>query len=181
MVTLSFRAKEVGTATVYFPKKDLYLADGMGTKTFADSASVTISVKENAKEVVIEPIKTGDKTPPDLVLTVVKNKGDNNTLVVWNATDPESGIKQTEIRFKKWFKYGEWMIAENTVVYPMDAWQIELRTMNNEGISNIKFFSSPMKIVYKVILILFAVIFLVYVSKWVYNKMKSRSTMKYEA
>ncbi len=180
IITLSFRALSAGDANLSFVKKDLYLADGKGTKMSPSTSPLTLSVKEGEKVVVIEE-SHGDKTPPDLTLTVIKNNGENNTLLVFNATDPESGIKLTEARFKKWFSYGEWVEVQNPILYSRDIWQAELRTQNNEGAINIKFVSTPMRLAYKLLLILISVIFIVYVAKWVYNKVKPPRIKQYEA
>lgn len=169
IVNLSFRALSNGEAKLSFAKKDLYLADGRGTKISTDFSSAVVVISENSTPIKIEE-NTGDKTPPDLLLQIVKNPADGVSLIVFNATDPESGIKQSEIRFKKWWAYSDWQVAENPVIYPSGVWQVELRTMNNAGIENIKFISRPSKLVYKIGTILFALLFIVYVVKSVYNK-----------
>lgn len=171
VMNLSFRALKPGDAKIVFVRNDLYLADGKGTKLSGDVSSAKISISENAKQVEIVVETPGvDQTPPDLTMQVVRNPKDGVMLVVFNSNDRESGVKNTQIRFKKWFYYGAWFNALNPVVYPKGVWQIELKTLNNAGLENHKFYSTPSKLIYKLVMLLFLVIFLVYVLKRVYNK-----------
>jgi hypothetical protein len=113
-----------------------------------------------------------DETPPDIVLTLVKNPKEDLSLIVFNAKDLESGIKETQIRFKKWFSFTPWISAQNPVLYPPGVWVVELKATNNAELENIETLKMPWKIWKKFLIILLPLIFLVFLSVSLYNKYK---------
>lgn len=174
IVKLSFKAVSAGNAQISFIKKDVLIADGKGTRVIFPSNLLALSLQENAPVVTIVPSPAEDKdtTPPEFTVTVVDNPSDGVTLVVFNAKDPESGIKQTAIRSKKWWTWSAWSTIENPAVYPSGAWQIEVKSENNKGLETAQLISYPSKLLVKIIFPLLAGIILVYILKQVYNKSK---------
>ena len=133
VIRLNFLPENLGEATVSTSLADIYLADGKGTKVEGEKSSLTLNILEMGTEEFVEE-KRGDPTPPNLVLSLIKNPVDGSPFISFYANDPESGIKTAEMRTKKWFTYGEWVEAENPISSPRDAWKIELRAINNDGL-----------------------------------------------
>lgn len=174
LLTLSFKALTSGNPEISFVTKNIFLANGEGTKVSLPSTSLTASVQEGVKVVAIVPTQTEteDSTVPELTLTTVENPADGVTLIVFNAKDPESGIKSTTMRFKKWRTWSAWFSVVNPSVYPAGAWVIEVKAENNKGLENTQSISQPSKMVVKIIFPVFVLIILVYIIKQVYNKRK---------
>lgn len=177
IVKLLFKTKKEGEAKLSFGKNDIYIADGKGTKlsliAFSSDVSVIKSPIENSKNnssiSSISSIPSSsdkiDNSPPTILLQLTKSPVDDSTLIAFYANDPESGIKQTRMRIKKWWSYSEWQIAQNPVLYPKDVWAVELQAINNAGLENIKTLKTPWKLFRKTIPIIMIIIFGV----WVYN------------
>lgn len=137
VITLKFRAKGVGQANLSFTKTNLYYADGKGTRAPTEAAhSLSVSVIEGAKieAVVPESGEAEDKTPPVIeTAKVASNPLDKSRLAVFHAVDDESGIKNTEIRFRQWFSWGGWRTAINPVRLPSTAWAFQVKAYDNAG------------------------------------------------
>jgi len=175
IIKIYFKALSSGQAKINFIEKSLYLADGLGTLSIPQTAQFDISIKDNAPMVnlntEIEEYKK-DTTPPNVVLTLVKNPRENSSLIVFNVTDKESGIKETQIGFKKWFSFSPWISAQNPVLYPSGAWVIELKVKNNAELESTQVLKMPWKIWKKFLMILLPIIFLVLLYISMYNKYK---------
>jgi hypothetical protein len=164
ILKIYFKAISVGKSEISFTQKNVYLADGKGTADVSKSSATTLSIVENAKVVTLEKEKEEllkDTTPPVVSLTTVRNPNENNNLVVFNAIDKESGIKETQIRYKKYFSFSPWVEAQNPVVYEKGIWQIELRAVNNADLESINTIKMPMRLFSKFIFIFLLIVFLV--------------------
>ena len=53
-------------------------------------------------------------------------------LAVFNATDKESGIKATYIRWRNWFFWSDWKLAQNPAPFPKQAWIIQIKAVDNK-------------------------------------------------
>jgi len=174
-----FRMLSSGDFKVNFIKKDLYIADGKATpamvedSSFKVSAREGISVPEIQEEFLVETYEE-DVTSPELIVTLIKNPEDGARIIVFHAVDEESGIKNTQIRFKKWFRYSAWQIVENPTLYPKGAWVVELKTENNAGLFKINILKRPWQLWKKVIFALFVLLFFLILLFIVYNKWKSK-------
>ncbi len=178
IIKLSFTAIGSGTAKLDFVKKYIYLANGKGTEVVPNSNNFDLLIQAKGEtEIVKETTEAEyptDTTPPDVLLTLVKNPSDGNSLIVFNATDKESGIFDTEIRYKKWLAFSSWESASNPVLRPKGAWAIELKAKNNAGLENIKALNMPWRLISKV-MIFFLLGGLVVLSFTLYNKYERKS------
>lgn len=137
IITLKFRAKREGQANLSFTKVNLYYADGKGTRAQAELArSLNISVFEGAKieTVASEGGETEDRTSPIIeTAKVASSPIDKARLAVFHAVDSNSGIKNTEIRFRQWFSWSDWQTAINPVRLPTTAWAFQVKALDNAG------------------------------------------------
>jgi len=180
IVNLTFKALKVGDSVINFERSNLYLADGKGTKISANYLPVALKIISSNSEVKNEtsvlPVTTNmkDVTPPVIFLQFSKKTDTSPALVVFDAKDQESGIKSTEIRFKKWFKWSNWQLAENPILYPAGVWDIELKAINNSGLESVKNISIDSEVVKKIFSVC-VVIFLLIISCFLmYNKNKRK-------
>ena len=137
VITLKFRAKKEGQANLSFTKVNLYYADGKGTRAPTEPAPpLKVSVIEGAKieTVALEDGEAEDRTPPVIeTAKVASNPIDKSRLAVFHAVDNDSGIKNTEIRFRQWFSWGDWQAAINPVRLPNTAWAFQVKAYDNAG------------------------------------------------
>jgi len=170
--TLSFKVLNDGEAKISFEKREIYLADGKATKVVPNNNNFNLSIDKASEKMFVEKFKPDDITPPEVSFSVIKNPSDNVSLIIFNSSDKESGIKDTKMRFKKWWSFGEWIVVESPVVYPGGAWQIELRITNNSMGSKNEIISDTGLLVARIIYTLFPLFLLVYMVREVYNKKK---------
>ena len=88
--------------------------------------------------------------------------------------DKESGIKSTQMRFKKWFTYSPWVEVINPVVYPKDVWSVELKVVNNKGLEDIKSLSFYKLFYQKIIILFLTLIVILFISYRVFNQRNIR-------
>jgi hypothetical protein len=145
VVELSFKALSAGKIEFSFEKTNVYIADGKGTKanTIVETSAVNITGNAGKNEAPVAPVTQTnpsfiDSTPPQISLGLVKSPADDSTLIAFQINDPESGIKENQMRIKKWFTYSPWQDVQNPVLYPAGAWSIELRSINNAGVYGVK-------------------------------------------
>jgi len=161
IMSLSFRAQSSGQYKLSLAKSNIYMADGKGTKIPVDISAYTISVKEN-KEIISLPVSSHSQTPfnsdksiPELFVEKAQSPVEGSSLIVFYATDAESGIKQTQMRTKKWWTFSSWQDVVNPVLYPNGAWSIEFKVANNTGLENIKSIFYFLELCKKVLIVLF--------------------------
>jgi len=178
IMSLSFRAQSSGQYKLSLAKSNIYMADGKGTKIPVDISAYTISVKEN-KEIISLPVSSHSQTPfnsdksiPELFVEKAQSPVEGSSLIVFYATDAESGIKQTQMRTKKWWTFSSWQDVVNPVLYPNGAWSIEFKVANNTGLENIKSIFYFLELCKKVLIVLFFVFILVFIVFKVYNNRK---------
>ncbi len=186
LVKLSFRAMAEGTVKITFTKSNVYIADGKGSVLPLTPISSNIAITQavdvptpaagGQTVVVNNPIPlVEDNTKPEILFEETLSPVDHSRLLVFRVTDKESGIVKTEMRYKKWFSYGEWQDAENPTVYPDGAWKVELRATNGANLSAIKDLTSDGTLVKKIsigVLLLLLLAALVFRIISVYNIIK---------
>ncbi|MFA6397744.1 MAG: cohesin domain-containing protein [Candidatus Paceibacterota bacterium] len=161
IIRLSFETLSAGNGEISFEKNNLYLADGKGTKILANNSSISVYINETVSQNTILENSTKDATLPDIFLNVSRGLADGNSLIVFNATDKESGIKLTEMRTKKWFNWNNWQVVQNPVLYPSGVWKIQIRTTNNDNLTAIKTLSLMGKLFEKLFLVILLPLFVV--------------------
>ncbi|OGI63784.1 hypothetical protein A2914_01250 [Candidatus Nomurabacteria bacterium RIFCSPLOWO2_01_FULL_41_21] len=181
VLKLIFKAISEGETKIIFNKSDLFLADGKGTVLRADTEPISLTISKNAVSPLpasndsisdeINEIKLSDLTPPELELKLAKSPVEDVVLLSFNALDRESGIKSTEMRFKKWFKFSSWIKVGNPVKYPPGAWRVELKATNGAGLRSIEGYTDSSQFFVKILspFILLGIIF-----SLVYNIKKRR-------
>jgi len=171
ILKISFKAKKVGSPQINLRKNIVYLADGSGTEITASNRSIVLSVTEKAKTVELPP-EPIDNTPPVVFMEYTPKNRDRQALIVFDAKDAESGIKSTQMRFKKYFIYSEWKAVENPVIYPNGVWKIELKAVNNVNLESIKVSTLKGVIFGRAFYTSLVFLFLVILTRGVYNKYK---------
>lgn len=177
IIKLSFRALNTGQSKLFFAKSSLYIADGKGTKLSMSSLTSTISITENETSASLpkkNKEKMLDNSPPEILLEQTTSPVDGSSLIVFHATDSQSGIKQTQMRIKKWGSFSDWQDVQNPVLYPAGAWQIELRAINNAGLEAVKSISRIGELYKKIIIPFFLFFILMFIVIWVYNNSKRK-------
>lgn len=177
VLRLTFQGLKEGNARLEFQKHDIYLADGRGTTVETKSDVLTFSIiKTNNKDSAIpipptpvEKDMVRDETPPAIVVSLIKNPIDGSSLISFYANDSESGIKEIDMRTKKWFSYGGWINVENPVLHPSGAWKVELRAINNKGLSDSQTLVSFKNLFFKIFMFLIGFA-LVFIFSMAYNK-----------
>ncbi|MBP9714933.1 MAG: hypothetical protein KBD52_00355 [Candidatus Pacebacteria bacterium] len=181
ILKIYFKAVSVGNSDIIFTQKNVYLADGKGTADVSKSSALILPISENVPVVTLEKEKqelAKDTTPPIINLTTVKNPNENNNLIVFNVIDKESGVKETQIRYKKYFSFSPWVEAENPVVYERGVWQVELRAINNAELESINTIKMPMRLYGKFIFYFLIIIFIVLLIWKIFRYNKDKFKLK---
>ncbi len=181
---ITFRIMGEGSPKIYLFKDNVYIADGKGTKLPIDSLSFAFSITKTTPPLAAAPDQgedgvdnstpAVDNTPPEIFLEQTKSPADGSDLIVFLATDRESGIMKTQMRQKKWLSNSDWEDVVNPVLYPEGAWKVELRAFNNAGLESVKSIISPLKLAVRIAIVLLGVIVLVILSRAVYNRQKRK-------
>jgi len=112
LVTINFKAKTAGTATVSFSDGSILANDGLGTSIINGMGKATFSIAERSEEEpeVKKPIEkpvekpkatttaSTDTEPPVLEVNEVKVQDSTRTRFVYSATDKESGLDHYEFQ-----------------------------------------------------------------------------------
>lgn len=176
VITLYFEGIATGTFNIRISKANIYAADGKAT-LFIGSKDILVGQVLSPKE-TIEDVKSGeefvsevlDTTPPELSFSIVKSPIEDIHLASFNAIDPESGVKKTEMRYKKWFTYSSWQEARNPERLMNGFWAVQVKAINNDNLETIKTLSFPRILLLRLLPGIVAVIVLVIYM--VYNRSK---------
>jgi hypothetical protein len=97
VITLSFKAKNLGNASFIFVKNEVLKNDGQGSNLNLTKRDLNISVVENTnKEEKLEDVK--DINPPlPFTISIVEDE-DTGKILVFNTTDLETGISYYQIK-----------------------------------------------------------------------------------
>src|SRR5258708_7827421 len=183
IIKLYFKAIQEGKGEFSFDKANIYLADGKGTKVYTQSSKFPISVIKSVsssnslpsvKSFPIFSSEMPNSTPPSLEVSLTHSPLDQSSLITFFARDPESGIKSTQIRIKKWWKFGDWKEVENPVLFPDGAWSVEVKAINNANQETIKTISVPHELYIKLSILLILFIILAFYLAWVYNNAQKK-------
>jgi hypothetical protein len=134
IASLTFRAAHEGNAEVRFSNSTCYAADGKGTTLPLDTAALTVHIAAGAKphDTTVAPFH--DRTPPLIEeMRSFRNPVDGTRLLLFRVSDSESGIKETSVRFRRWWAWGEWREASSPVRLESGAWMVEVRAVDNFG------------------------------------------------
>lgn len=167
---LSFKALNTGQPQLSFAQSNVYVADGKGTKLSLNAPAATFFIAENAPLLSLSGILgKADNSPPKIVVEQTKSLVDNALLIVFQAVDPDSGIKKIQMRVKKWLLFSPWQDVQNPVLYPPGAWNIEFRALSYAGLESIKSLSFPAELFKKILISFFLISVLVFIVIRVYN------------
>jgi len=181
ITSLSFRVETLGEATLSFSKHNIYAADGKGTEVFASSLPSVVALVEkgssvpDTRETAVAGAHIVDDTLPSVVMNRIQDPITHTYLLAFDAADHESGIRETQLRFKKWWRYSPWYTVENPVVYPSGAWRVELRAISNAGLVQTASLSVPTELYKKLLLSALALVVLAVLLRAItrfYNKKK---------
>ncbi len=172
---LHFRAVKSGLARFSVVKKNFYLADGRGTEVEAATNNFSVNIAGGASvPFLFLPPPPKDNTPPNLYLEVVKNPPGSPPLVTFYAADKESGIKNTEMRFKNWLNFTEWQKVKSPALYPSGAWYLEIKATNGAGKETTENFLSIENLTLKIAKVFFASTILAVLVNALYNKFRRK-------
>jgi hypothetical protein len=172
VIKLAFRALNAGEPALSFAKSNIYIADGKGTQLSLGAPASTLSVAKNAPLLSLPGIANAVAPPPEIIVQQTKSPVDGVTLIVFQATAPDSGIQKTQMRVKKWLAFSPWQDVQNPVAYPAGAWNVELRAVSFAGAESIKSITSPGELFKKLFILLLALLILVFGFIRVYNRRK---------
>lgn len=182
VIHLTFVPLVAGETTLGFRKGSVFQADGKGTEIPLNKNETTISIapKTQVEEEEVIPGQVEgenderDQNPPVILLELVKNPKDGKELVSFMALDPESGVAKTEMREKKWLFFSTWRDVANPVPYEPGIWKIELRAINNAGLSHVESLTIGKIFIAKVVLFLALIILVAFMFHVSYNIRKRR-------
>ncbi len=140
LVQLSLKPVREGTVEFAVSKATAYRADGTGAAITADQAGLalritpgTFTAYQNSKDFVA--ITTEVKPAPEITIASITENPLNygERVLVFQATDKNSGIAHYEARDRQWISWSDWRQALNP--YPIDpaAWAIQIKAVNNDG------------------------------------------------
>ncbi len=134
--------RPVGEGVVIFDIVDAtaYTADGTGNPIALSHEELPLRVTADSFGSYGEAsrqlaITTADILPPVLIdIRVAENPlSAGSRLIVFAASDDDSGVSRYEARDKVWLSWSPWRAAVNP--YPVDdgAWSVQLKAIDNEG------------------------------------------------
>lgn len=149
LLAINFRATKEGIAELGFITSALYphtqnalgilgvgvyLADGKGTRAAPVSQNIKFAIKEGAALLQLSPFGADKTTPEIKFLSLVQDpfNGDQK-LLSFSVADLDSGIKETEARFRSYFSWSEWRSVQNPAAVPAPAWEVDFRATDNAG------------------------------------------------
>ncbi len=142
LTKLHFHTLAAGESQISISANNVYLANGLGTKIKAESSDlvVTILPAEESSPNIVSPttLQYDDSTPPEINLEVVRNLIDGTSLAVFQTSDHESGIKETEVRSRIGFSWSAWKPVENFSTLARGVWVVEARATNRAGLESLK-------------------------------------------
>lgn len=142
LLTLVFEARSAGEGSISFrTPTSVYLANGKGTKVTpgTDDLVFTILPAENGN--VLPPkndISDGlhkDIRPPIIErISFVDNPIEpKRKFAGFYVSDGESGVRETEARFRTGFFWSPWRSVRNPTEVPSNAWAFSLLVRDNAG------------------------------------------------
>lgn len=168
---IHFLARDQGEATLTVLKNKFYAADGLGTEISAEVFSQTLLVSDDFP--LIHPATIADPTPPELQILGVENLERGENILIFEASDNQSGLDSVSIRTKTLWRWTDWQKTENPTVLLGRPWLVELKVFNNLGNESFQSFVIYRHI-YENIAVFLGTIFLVMAGLLFYNIKKSR-------
>ncbi|MDO8469695.1 MAG: cohesin domain-containing protein [bacterium] len=135
-----------------------YRADGRGSPFAPAVAPLSIPLKQKKQAPIITPVPAPavspprggtssppratvpefhapeDTIPPNIVaLEVFRDPLGGEQLLLWSARDVESGVAGSEVRFREWLSWSEWVPTESPMQIPWGAWAVEVRVTDHAG------------------------------------------------
>jgi hypothetical protein len=134
--------RPVGKGVVVFDVVEAiaYTADGTGNPIALAHESVPLRVTadsfgayDNAREQLA--IVDADVVPPVLIdIRVAENPlAQSGRLIVFAATDKDSGVARYEARDREWLSWSSWREAVNPYPVESGAWSVQLKAIDNDG------------------------------------------------
>lgn len=131
VATLHFKTIVPGPAVMAFERSVLYRADGTGAKIPVPGVPSTLSI---GPALSIQPGSDSlDATPPSLSVRLVKDPLTGRYLIVYDAADPDSGIRSVEMRVRRLWWTGPWQAIMTPAAYPSILFGIDIRATNQAG------------------------------------------------
>jgi len=133
LLTVNFRAIKEGAAELSFATPAFYLADGKGTRIAPAVQNFKLSIKEGAAPLVSR--LGSDKAPPEIkFLSLVQDPfNPKQKFLGFFAVDPDSGVKETAVRYRSYFFWSGWQPAQNPTAVPVSAWAVDFTATDNGG------------------------------------------------
>ncbi|MEK7464459.1 MAG: cohesin domain-containing protein [Patescibacteria group bacterium] len=131
IIKLNFKSKAEGEAEISLESASAYLYDGTGMQVVGDTKSIKLVIdkKTPSTEIVIK-----DKIPPVIdEVSIVKDPVQQESLLVFNATDEDSGVKSATVRYREWLGWGDRIPISNPSQLASGVWSLELRVVDNNG------------------------------------------------
>lgn len=126
IITLTFRAKSVGSAIFVAEKADVALADGKGTLLSGGLAQLGLNITASKAPTALAENKAATPKISDVVLT--EDPATKNSIVMLRTAN-DGAIKEVQMRSRNWFLWGDWQKAQLIASIPNYAWAVELKTL----------------------------------------------------
>jgi len=145
IISLRFRALAPGEYIIAVPQAEIYLANGKGTREKISASGVRMIFSGEARgtstkniDIDSAPITVSDTEAP-IISEVQLTRDPFNTkqkLLGFIVRDDGSGVVKNEVRYRSGLFLSSWTETTNPAALPMSAWDIELRSIDNEGNSS---------------------------------------------
>ncbi|MEK7608472.1 MAG: hypothetical protein AAB495_02750 [Patescibacteria group bacterium] len=169
VLQLRFRGAEEGKGQISLRSGKAYRSDGLGTEVVVPISFAEILIGPSSGARVTKSANT-DETPPNVTLQTTKDPATERDLLVLSASDPESGIKESFVRFRKFLFWGPWQSARIPLRIPSGVWEIQSKTVNNDGLVRERVMYIPGPLLARLALLFIAIVVLAALSFIHYNK-----------
>jgi len=138
ILSIIFKAIQLGEVRFNFEDSSLYLANGKGTKVEPSLDDLTIKIREGNGEILAQNV---DNNPPEVdFISIIEDPiTPDQRILSFKVKDEESGIKETLIRTKHWLWWDDFEEVPNSLALSKGAWAINFRVVDNQGNISEKF------------------------------------------
>ena len=131
--TIMFRTLKSGQVAFSLSRPEIYVADGLGSRTEVSSPPATLTITE---EVLTVP--SGEKTdtaPPAIMQIAITDDPFNakQKIVGITSHDLESGVRTIFAREKSGLSWSQWFPVNRSFAIHQNAWAIAIKTIDNFG------------------------------------------------
>lgn len=174
LIQLRFQGVREGKGQISLRAGKIYRGDGSGTEVALPVSFAEVTIRADHEGSGRQYVKS-DTTPPKVTLETTKDPATERDLLVLSASDPESGVGESLVRFRRWFFWGRWQGFRNPMQIPSGTWEIQSKTMNGDGLAGEQSIYIARVFLIKSTLLLALIVIFVLASA-IYHKRRYRNT-----